>query len=208
VTEAEWAVSGDAYRMLELPSASVRKTGLFVVACCRLPSAVRNSRPEEEGVLSVERAEQYADLAWEEHDRWYASIGYNHVWRTDYIAPAFAWGTGPVGRDSSSLSVWCGGVGGSPHIAVICPGADAAGLVREVFGNPFRRAPFTPEWRSATALTLARQMYDTRDFSALPILADALQDAGCDNEDILDHCRGPGPHVRGCWVVDLVLGKE
>jgi hypothetical protein len=51
-------------------------------------------------------------------------------------------------------------------------------------------------------------MYDSRDFGAMPILADALQDAGCDNEDILDHCRGPGPHVCGCWVVDLVLGKE
>jgi hypothetical protein len=50
-------------------------------------------------------------------------------------------------------------------------------------------------------------MYETRDFGAMPILADALQDAGCDSEDILAHCRGPGPHVRGCWGVDLVLGK-
>jgi hypothetical protein len=62
-------------------------------------------------------------------------------------------------------------------------------------------------WRTSTAVALATQMYDSRDFSAMPILADALQDAGCDNTDILDHCRGPGPHVRGCWVVDLVLGK-
>jgi hypothetical protein len=51
-------------------------------------------------------------------------------------------------------------------------------------------------------------MYEARDFGALPILADALQDAGCDSADVLDHCRGPGPHVRGCWVVDRVLGKE
>jgi hypothetical protein len=51
-------------------------------------------------------------------------------------------------------------------------------------------------------------MCESRDFGAMPILADALHDAGCDNADILDHCRGPGPHVRGCWVVDLVLGKE
>jgi hypothetical protein len=67
--------------------------------------------------------------------------------------------------------------------------------------------PFADDWRTSTAVTLAQQMYDSRDFSAMPILADALQDAGCDNADILDHCRGPGPHVRGCWVVDLVLGK-
>jgi hypothetical protein len=51
-------------------------------------------------------------------------------------------------------------------------------------------------------------MYDSRDFSAMPILADALQDASCDNEDVLTHCRGQGSHVRGCWVVDLCLGKE
>ena len=51
-------------------------------------------------------------------------------------------------------------------------------------------------------------MYESRDFTAMPILADALQDAGCEHAEILDHCRGPGPHVRGCWVVDHVLGKS
>jgi hypothetical protein len=81
-------------------------------------------------------------------------------------------------------------------------------LLREIFGNPFRPVPFSQAWRTDTTLALARQMYEARDFSAVPILADALQDAGCDNEDILNHCRAPGVHVRGCWVVDLVLGKE
>jgi hypothetical protein len=84
----------------------------------------------------------------------------------------------------------------------------ACRLIREIFGNPFRPVAFSPEWRTDTAVMLAQQMYDSRDFSAMPILADALQDAGCDNQDILQHCRGDGPHVRGCWVVDLVLGKE
>jgi hypothetical protein len=51
-------------------------------------------------------------------------------------------------------------------------------------------------------------MYASRDFSAMPILADALQDAGCDSDDVLNHCRGEDSHVRGCWVVDLVLSKE
>ena len=65
-----------------------------------------------------------------------------------------------------------------------------------------------PAWRTDTVIALARQMYESRDFSAMPILADALQDAGCDSPDILDHCRDPhATHVRGCWVVDLVLGK-
>jgi len=83
-----------------------------------------------------------------------------------------------------------------------------AALLRDIFGNPFRPVSFDPDWRTSTAVALATQMYDSRDFSAMPILADALQDAGCASSDILDHCRGPGPHVRGCWVVDLVLGKE
>jgi hypothetical protein len=81
-------------------------------------------------------------------------------------------------------------------------------LAFDIFGNPFRPVSFNPEWRTSTVLTLAQNIYDSRDFSAMPILADALQDAGCNGEDILNHCRGLGPHVRGCWVVDAVLGKE
>jgi hypothetical protein len=88
-----------------------------------------------------------------------------------------------------------------------CEKRSIAELVHDVFGNPFRPAAFSKSWGTDTAVSLARQMYGSRDFSAMPILADALQDAGCDNAEILDHCRGPGPHVRGCWVVDLVLGK-
>jgi hypothetical protein len=82
-------------------------------------------------------------------------------------------------------------------------------LARDIFGNPFRSVTFEPDWRTSTAVALAKQMYDSRDFSAMPILADALQDAGCDNDDVLNHCRdAAGVHVRGCWVVDLVLGKS
>jgi hypothetical protein len=82
-----------------------------------------------------------------------------------------------------------------------------AELLRCLIGNPFRPVAFSPSWRTSTAVALAQQMYDSREFSALPILADALQDAGCDDEDVLQHCRGPGAHARGCWVVDGVLGK-
>jgi hypothetical protein len=80
-------------------------------------------------------------------------------------------------------------------------------LIRDIAGSPFRPVTLDPSWLTSTVVSLARRMYDTRDFSPMPILADALLDAGCDNADILDHCRGDGPHVRGCWVVDLVLGK-
>ena len=86
--------------------------------------------------------------------------------------------------------------------------AEFADLLREIAGNPFRPVPFSSAWRTDTAVSLARGMYELRDFGAMPILADALQDAGCDNDDILNHCRdAKQTHVRGCWVVDLVLGK-
>jgi hypothetical protein len=87
--------------------------------------------------------------------------------------------------------------------------AELAVALRCITGNPFRPVHFSPEWRTTTAVSLARTMYDAHDFSAMPILADALQDAGCDNDDILSHCRdATATHVRGCWVVDLVLDKE
>jgi hypothetical protein len=73
--------------------------------------------------------------------------------------------------------------------------------------NPFRPVAFDPAWRTSIAIGIASQMYDTRDFSTMPILADALQDAGCENDAILRHCREKATHVRGCWVVDLVLEK-
>jgi hypothetical protein len=87
--------------------------------------------------------------------------------------------------------------------------AEQIRLARDIFGNPFRSVAFDPAWRSDTAVAIARGMYESREFSAMPILADALQDAGCDNDDILNHCRDAKQvHVRGCWVVDLVLGKS
>ena len=69
-------------------------------------------------------------------------------------------------------------------------------IIDAIFGNPVRPGAFLPEWRTSTVLMLAQQMYDSRDFSAMRILAAALQDAGCTDEAILTHCRGPGPHVR------------
>jgi hypothetical protein len=80
-------------------------------------------------------------------------------------------------------------------------------LVRDIFGNPFRAVALSSGWLTTNVLALARQMYESRDFSALPILADALQDAGCADPDLLGHLRSPGPHVRGCWALDLILGK-
>ncbi len=80
-------------------------------------------------------------------------------------------------------------------------------ILRDILGNPFRPVTILPEWRTSTVLSLALGIYSDRAFDRMPILADALQDSGCDSEDILTHCRGSGPHVRGCVVVDACLGK-
>jgi hypothetical protein len=84
-------------------------------------------------------------------------------------------------------------------------------LLRDIFGLlPYRPVALDRTWltwRDGTISKLAQAIYDERAFDRLPILADALVDAGCTDEAILGHCRGPGPHIRGCWVVDLLLGK-
>jgi hypothetical protein len=81
-------------------------------------------------------------------------------------------------------------------------------IFRCIFGNPFRKAAFSNAWGSGTAVALARRMHESRNFDAMLILADALEEAGCTDAEILAHCRSEGPHVRGCWVVDLILGKQ
>jgi hypothetical protein len=82
-------------------------------------------------------------------------------------------------------------------------------FLRDIFGNPFRPVSLDAAWLTSDVLALARGIYDERAFDRMPILADALQDAGCTNDDILSHCRNANQvHVRGCWVLDLILGKS
>jgi hypothetical protein len=80
--------------------------------------------------------------------------------------------------------------------------------INDIFGNPFRSTGIKRDWRTSTVLALTQGIHTDRVFDRLAILADALQDAGCENEDILNHCRSESVHVRGCWVIDLILGKE
>ena len=81
-------------------------------------------------------------------------------------------------------------------------------LIWDIYGNPFRPVSPDPRWLTPTTIDLARTVYEDRAFDRLPILADALEEVGCDSGAILAHLRGPGPHVRGCWALDLVLGKQ
>jgi hypothetical protein len=82
-----------------------------------------------------------------------------------------------------------------------------AHLLREVFGNPFRAREAAPGWRSHTAVALARRAYEERDWSMLPVLADALEEAGCQDVELLQHCRRGSDHYRGCWAVDRILNR-
>jgi biotin carboxyl carrier protein len=86
--------------------------------------------------------------------------------------------------------------------------AAAVPLLHDIFGDPFRPVPFDPSWRTEAVVSLSRGIYEERAFERMPVLADALEDAGASDEDVLSHCRGPGPHYKGCWVVDMVLGKD
>jgi hypothetical protein len=229
MTEAEWLACDDPRPMLAfIPGgAGERKLRLFACACCR---RIGHLLSGPDFLRAIDVAELYADkqVSAEECRRAHR-IGYDYYTNNQAGAPGGA-------NPNSHLAVaWAANIAPSGGYPIDFAGyvfenacrlgarwhsnqaltepqlqerAQQSALVREIFGNPFRAVTFPPAWRTDTAAALARQMYEARDFSAMPILADALQDAGCDNEDILVHCRGNGPHVRGCWVVDLVLGKE
>jgi hypothetical protein len=127
---------------------------------------------------------------------------------------------------ASRLAVWAGDPGAWQAARVMAREALSAGwetgarniaarltnktrsLVRCIFGNPFRPVAADPAWLTSTAVGLASAIYAERAFDRLPILADALEDAGCDHPDVLAHCRTHPEHARGCWVVDLILGKS
>ncbi|WP_238602965.1 hypothetical protein [Fimbriiglobus ruber] len=214
MTGEEWLACVDPSAVLEFlkGKTSDRKMRLLAVACCRqvwhLLTDIRNRTAVEmaevyaEGGITDERLLTYHDKAY-----WlYESL------RGDEQSAALA------SRDSAWCFVEKSLAPGSAffatnncllHLAEIPRQSSVClNLLQDVFRNPFRPITLNPFWQTSTVLSLAQGIYEDRAFDRMPILSDALQDTGCDNEDILTHCRGSGPHVRGCWVVDLVLGKE
>jgi hypothetical protein len=225
MTEREWLACEDLSRLVlcltDRGKISNRKFRLFGCACVR---DVWDDLPDDALRRAVETCERFADgLATAEELR-----------AARDAADATYEGNGDIIADHSAIAVTdlCGtspsfpmGEGSAAGISAVAAEArfsrklswDTARkraqrlhcqLLRDIFGNPFRKVKLLKKWRTSTVVSLAAQIYESRDFSAMPILADALQEAGCDHDDILDHCRGPGLHVRGCWVVDLVLGKS
>lgn len=202
MTEAEWLAREDpkAMERFVAPSVPARKARLYVCACCRhiWDDIIKNSNMRQ----AVEVAEALADgnagaelvRATRRRAKTAAGEGVYDVYNVALISVA------PVIRLNGYLALTA-----ANHTDTAL--APYCALLRDIF-NPFCPIVFDPSWRTDTALSLARQMYESRDFSAMPVLADALQDAGCDSDGILNHCRSDGVHVRGCWVIDLALGKK
>jgi hypothetical protein len=136
------------------------------------------------------------------------------------VKPRAAWAA-RAARLTAHANPWWVMQGTSNAVVRAIPGRDGArvaeekarqaGLLRDVLGNPFSGVQIDPSWlrwNAGTVRKIAQSIYDAYRFGDLPVLADALEEAGCDNPDILAHCRWPGEHALGCWVVDALLGKE
>jgi hypothetical protein len=183
-----------------------RKRRLYLVALCR---RFWGDLPAPTGHAAVEAAEAFADGRLAVADLGAAHQSHLRAHTAAAVERGKRWA-----RTRECLLSACALAAADPAGCrlVAATGREvvpvAAVLLRDTFGDRFRAVAFDRGWRTTDVLGVARGIYDERAFDRLPILADALQDAGCDSEDILDHCRGPGPHVRGCWVVDLVRSVD
>lgn len=214
MTEAEWLNCANPFPMIAFLRGKVseRKVRLFAVACCRL---IWHQMTDGSSRNAVEVAEKFADgkatpaeLASARaaaprpyivnglpyHDE-LASIAAaesaaESIDVKEVVYRAFQWGDMMNEEEDNGDLV-------------------AACILRDIFDSlPFRPVTISPGWLTSTVVALARTTYEEKLFDLLPILADALEDAGCTDTAILYHLRGPGPHVRGCWVIDLLLGRE
>ncbi len=234
MTEAEWLAGTDPQKLLEYlqDRASERKLRLFAVACCRQFDGL----PDEETELAVNLAESFSDglvskeavvTAQDSLYQLYRTVGPDQRYLVSYHAcetrsPINAVGVAEgVIRGQAAARYFADTVKEEWHVIFSSvqkeQGLALTTILREIFGNLFRPASLHSAWlawHDATLPKLAQAIYDERDLPSghldttrMAILADALEDAGCTDETILSHCCGAGPHVRGCWVVDLLLGK-
>jgi hypothetical protein len=202
---------------------SDRKARLFAVACCR---RVWHLLTDERGRRAVEVSERYADGLASREEMEAAYLATDQAPRTPMqhegprpprnLLSAAHFAAHPKARvvTHSVAQVAAGlawaGTGGGCLVRYAEEQAHQCVILRDIFGSLFRPARVDPAWlarEGGTVPRLAAAVYEERAFARMPILADALEEAGCTDADILGHLRGPGPHVRGCWVLDLLLWK-
>jgi len=199
--EAEWLSCTDPTPMLEFlrtsGRASDRKLRLFAVGCSRRVWDWLDAV----GRAAVEVAEMYAD----------GQASADQL-RAARLACKFAGGSAAWYAAASNPAVAARNAALS---AQAVPGLPAertvqAALLRDITGSPFRGGPVIGPWGDGTVREMAEAVYAERDFSRprLAALAQGLERAGCADTDLLDHLRGPGPHSRGCFVVDALLGNS
>jgi hypothetical protein len=231
MTEAEWLACTDPTPMLEFlrGKASDRKLRLFAVACCRriwewinheeCRQAILAGEQFADGMATLQECSAACDAA-----SVIADTSKEFIVVASSCAVSWATSTGPREWDAATWSLLAAMQNAAYHAALVHEDqsperADQATLLRDIFGNPFRPSPPLPpavlSWNDRTIPRIAQGIYDERhlpegtlDTVRLAILADALLDAGCDDEDLMQHCRQPGPHVRGCWAIDAILGKS
>jgi hypothetical protein len=226
-----WANCTDPAKMLDFlgEAASPRRLRLFAAACCRRiwhllrdgrsRAAVTAAEAHADGLATEEDlglARRQADDAYrgnpsEPHDNAaYAAVCSCLASPRFAASSAAAYATYAVGSEAcqqvgSAMVYEVQAAAKAREAAAICD------LVREMFGNPFHQVECDPAWlvwNDRVVERLAKAIDAERAFDRLPILADATEEAGCQDAALLEHLRGPGPHVHGCFALDLLLGKE
>jgi hypothetical protein len=232
MTEAEWLACDQPGEMLAHLEAdaplSTRKLRLYAVGVARRALALL-TRDEERRALDV--AERFADgLAGEADLRGALPDAEGYDWLGGVADVAYSAVSPPGALDAAGAlrvtRIVASALGdaafpdadfdhdaylGAYSVRAAERAAHAALLRCAVGPLLFRPVAFDPAWLSwggGTVARIAEEIYDARAFDRLPVLADALEDADCTDPDLLGHLRSPGPHVRGCWALDLVLGKE
>jgi hypothetical protein len=211
MTEAQWILSADVSRMMRFLQTrlSARQWRLFACARCRL---AWGQLVDPRSRHAVEVAERLADDEADDGER-------QRALKQALTASVSVAAQGAAADGKAAAAAWADAAVSS-HVAKAWRTAldalppdknerlEQARLLREIAGNPFRPVLFKPRWRTSGVLRLARQIYNTRRFERLPDLAKALEGAGCRSIDLLGHLRAPGPHVRGCWALDLILDRN
>ncbi len=229
--ESEWLSCGDPRVMLDQvrDRASPRQLRLFACACLR---AVWQHLFDERSQQAVEVAERYADERASAAELAAAEAAAYEVARLADLRTTVSdpgWAAARAAHRAASYDAY-GAASGAAFIAALCAapwvfepsGAvlhhgdvvakararqQQCDLLREIAGNPFRRTRIRPDWLAwdrGTVIRLAEHIYRENCFEELPVLGDALEEAGCRDEVLLAHCRSAGPHVRGCWLLDLL----